>query len=203
MVLTRELIGRPRTLREHRVARGLAPEEVARAVGHELHAYLRMEQTGRWRGSERQVTALTRLLALSLADVVAVTGREDKLAELLRSAATGRWQPYVRAVAKIAPLDRRQLESVLQRLHLDYRGHRAAALSWAGDDDDAGRTGGNSSIGSSITSGPRWRSSGRGSPPPPLPVPSLGAPPLRAVPRAPGGAALAAAPEGAWSPPCP
>ncbi|MFG2512120.1 helix-turn-helix domain-containing protein [Streptomyces sp. NPDC048584] len=135
-----ELIGRPRTLREHRVARGLAPEDVARGVGHELHVYLRMEQTGRWRGSERQVAALTRLLGLSLADVVAVTGREDKLAELLRSAVTGRWQPYVRAVGRIAPLERRQLESVLHRLHQEYRGHMAATLNWAGD-DDAGENG--------------------------------------------------------------
>jgi hypothetical protein len=39
-----ELIGRPRTLREHRIARGLAPEGVARAVGHEFPAYTRMEE---------------------------------------------------------------------------------------------------------------------------------------------------------------
>ncbi|CAL9587372.1 hypothetical protein SUDANB15_05134 [Streptomyces sp. enrichment culture] len=136
-----ELIGRPRTLREHRVARGLAPEDVARAVGHELQAYLRMEETGRWRGTERQSAALTELLALSLADVVTVTGREDRLAELLRSAATTRWQAYVRPVAKIAPLERRLLERVLQRLHQDYQGHMAATLSWGGGHGDAGAGG--------------------------------------------------------------
>ncbi|MFE9770832.1 helix-turn-helix domain-containing protein [Streptomyces sp. NPDC005931] len=133
-----ELIGRPRTLREHRVARGLAPEDVARAVGQELHAYLRMEETGQWRGTDRQSAALAGLLELSLADVVTVTGREDRLAELLRSAATTRWQAYVRPVAKIAPLDRRLLEGVLQRLHQHYQGRMAATLSWGGGSDDAG-----------------------------------------------------------------
>lgn len=136
-----ELIGRPRTLREHRVARGLAPEDVARAVGHEIHAYLRMEETGQWRGSERQATALAGVLSLSLADFITVTGREARLAELLRSAATTRWQAYVRPVSKIAPLDRRLLEGVLQRLHRDHQGHMAATLSWGGGSGDAGDAG--------------------------------------------------------------
>ncbi|MEQ8142606.1 helix-turn-helix transcriptional regulator [Streptomyces sp. OP7] len=136
-----ELIGRPRTLRERRVARGLAPEDVARTVGHELHVYLRMEETGRWRGTERQSAALARILGLSLADVITVTGREDQLAELLRGAATTRWQAYVRPVSKIAPLERRLLESVLHRLHQDYQGHMAATLSWGGGPGDAGDTG--------------------------------------------------------------
>ncbi len=136
-----ELIGRPRTLREHRIARGLAPEDVARAVGQEIHAYLRMEETGQWRGSERQATALAAVLSLSLADHIAVTGREARLAELLRNAATTRWQAYVRPVARIVPLERRLLERVLQRLHQDYQGHMAATLSWGGGSGDAGEEG--------------------------------------------------------------
>ncbi|MFJ7136896.1 helix-turn-helix domain-containing protein [Streptomyces fungicidicus] len=131
-----DLIGRPRTLREHRVARGLSPEEVARTVGHELHAYLRMEETGRWRGTDRQVAALARLLALSLADVVTVTGREEKLAELLRGAATTRWGAYVRPVARLVPLDRRSLEAALHQLHQDYRAHMAATLNWGSSGPD-------------------------------------------------------------------
>ncbi|GGW88025.1 DNA-binding protein [Streptomyces malachitofuscus] len=136
-----ELIGRPRTLREHRVARGLAPEDVARTVGHELHAYLRMEETGQWHGTERQSAALARMLALTLADVITVTGREERLAELLRNAATTRWQAYVRPVSKIAPLERRVLEEALHRLHQDYQGHMAATLSWGGGHGDAGDSG--------------------------------------------------------------
>ncbi|GAB2858491.1 helix-turn-helix transcriptional regulator [Streptomyces deserti] len=137
-----ELIGRPRTLREHRIARGLAPEDVARAVGHELHAYLRMEETDAWRGTERQSAALAELLGLSLPDFVTVTGREVKLAELLNSAVTTRWQAYVRPVAKIVPLEKRLLETVLQQLHQDYQGQMTATLSWGGgssDSSDAGR----------------------------------------------------------------
>ncbi|WP_408649083.1 XRE family transcriptional regulator [Streptomyces poriticola] len=127
-----ELIGRPRSLREHRITRGLAPEDVARTVGMELGAYLRAEETDGWRGTERQSAALAHVLGLDLPDFVAVTGREDKLAELLRSAVTTRWQAYVRPVAKLVPLDRDIVEDVLQELHEDYQGHMAATLSWGG-----------------------------------------------------------------------
>ncbi|MFC5635017.1 helix-turn-helix domain-containing protein [Streptomyces bullii] len=136
-----ELIGRPRTLREHRVARGLAPEDVARAVGHDLPAYLRMEENDAWRGTERQSAALADLLELSLPDFVTVTGRETKLAELLHSAVTTRWQAYVRPVGKIVPLEKRLLESVLQQLHENYQGQMAATLSWGGGGRDAGDAG--------------------------------------------------------------
>ncbi|MGW7263431.1 XRE family transcriptional regulator [Streptomyces sp. NPDC054842] len=139
-----ELIGAPRTLREHRVARGVAPEDVARAVGLELLVYQRMEETDEWRGNERQSAALAELLDLSLPDFVTVTGRDGKLGELLRSAVTTRWQAYVRPLAKTVPLDRRLLEDALQELHADYQGQMAATLSWAdgaaaGDAGDAGR----------------------------------------------------------------
>ncbi|MEV5463778.1 helix-turn-helix domain-containing protein [Streptomyces sp. NPDC002788] len=136
-----ELIGRPRTLREHRVARGLAPEDVARAVGHDVHAYLRMEETDSWRGTERQSAALADLLGLGLPDFVTVTGRDARLGELLRNAATTRWQAHVRPVAKLVPLDRRFLESALQGLHEDYQGHMAATLSWGGGSGHAGDAG--------------------------------------------------------------
>ncbi|MFJ6083461.1 helix-turn-helix domain-containing protein [Streptomyces sp. NPDC092369] len=139
-----ELIGRPRTLGEHRIARALAPEDVARAVGLELRAYLRMEEENTWRGGDRQSTALAKVLDLSIPDFVAVTGREPRLAELLRSAATTRWQAYVRPVTKLVPLDRRLLEDVLQELHQDYQGQMAASLNWgegaaAGTAHDSGR----------------------------------------------------------------
>ncbi|CAL9295823.1 hypothetical protein SUDANB51_05679 [Streptomyces sp. enrichment culture] len=136
-----ELIGRPRTLREHRIARCLAPEDVARAVGHDVHSYLRMEETDSWRGTDRQSAALADLLGLRLPDFVAVTGRNAKLGELLRSAVTTRWQAYVRPVAKVVPLDRPFLEGALQALHEDYQGHMAATLSWGGGGSDAGDAG--------------------------------------------------------------
>ena len=139
-----ELIGRPRTLREHRISRGLAPEDIARTVGLELLAYLHMEDNDEWRGTERQSAALAGLLELSLPDFISVMGRDAKLAELLRSAVTTRWQAYVRPVAKTVPLDRRLLEDALQELHQGYQGQMVATLSWgggsaAGDSSDAGR----------------------------------------------------------------
>lgn len=136
-----ELIGRPRTLREHRIARGLAPEDVARRVGLDVRAYLRMEETDGWRGTDRQSAALADVLGLDLPGYVTVTGREEKLADLLSSAVSTRWQGYVRPVAKIVPLERRLLEQVLQELHQDYQGHMAATLSWGGGSGDSSAAG--------------------------------------------------------------
>ncbi|MGW1912379.1 helix-turn-helix domain-containing protein [Streptomyces sp. NPDC002076] len=136
-----ELLGRPQTLREHRIARAVAPEDVARAVDMDLRTYLHMEEGGQWRGNERQSAALARVLDLGLPDFVAVTGREAKLAELLHSAVTTRWQAYVRPVAKLAPVDRTVLEGVLQELHEDYQGHMAATLSWGGGSTSASESG--------------------------------------------------------------
>ncbi|KPH96797.1 helix-turn-helix domain protein [Actinobacteria bacterium OK074] len=125
---TGELIGSPRTLREHRVARGLSPEAVAAAVGLELPAYVRMEEADRWRGGERQSAALAELLQLTLPDYVTLTGRDGRLAELLRGAVTTRWQAYARPLAKLVGLDRRLVEDVLRAMHADYQGRMVATL---------------------------------------------------------------------------
>nr|WP_031485695.1 helix-turn-helix transcriptional regulator [Streptomyces bicolor] len=136
-----ELLGKPRTLREHRLARGLAPEDVARAVGHEVVAYLHMEENDDWHGTDRQSAALADVLGLSLPDFITVTGRDTRLADLLRSAVTTRWQAYVRPVGKMVPLDRRVLEHTLQDLHQNYQGQMTATLSWGGDNSDSSAAG--------------------------------------------------------------
>ncbi|TLS41015.1 helix-turn-helix transcriptional regulator [Streptomyces montanus] len=128
---TGELVGTPRTLREHRIARGLAAQDVARAVGLELFVYQRMEEHDEWRGSGRQSSALAKVLGLSLPDLVTVTGREGKLAELLRRACGTRWQAYVRPVSKLLPLRRRLVEDVLHSLHTEYQRQMVAALRWS------------------------------------------------------------------------
>ncbi|MEU6229715.1 helix-turn-helix transcriptional regulator [Streptomyces sp. NPDC047042] len=125
-----ELIGRPRTLREHRAARGLSAEDVARAVGLELLVYVRMEESGEWRGTERQSAVLAEVLELSLADLTTLTGLDGRLAGLLRGAVTTRWQAYVRPVNKMVPLNRRLLESTLQELHRYYQRQLAATRTW-------------------------------------------------------------------------
>ncbi|MGW5864103.1 helix-turn-helix domain-containing protein [Streptomyces sp. NPDC055239] len=127
-----ELMGAATTLREHRLARGLAPEDVARGSGVEIQVYLHMEETNTWRGNERQSAALAEVLQLPLSDFIAVTGRADELAELLRSAVTSRWQGYVRPVSKMVPVRKRHLEDVLQQLHADYQSRMVRTLSWGG-----------------------------------------------------------------------
>ncbi|GHE42918.1 DNA-binding protein [Streptomyces capitiformicae] len=125
-----ELIGTPRTLREHRAARGLAAEDVAHAVGIDLSLYLRMEETDEWRGTDRQSAALADVLDLALPDLVAVTGREPKLVELLHNAVTTRWQAYVRPTAKLLLLDKRLLQDVLQEMHTDYQDRTTAGREY-------------------------------------------------------------------------
>ncbi|WP_443065467.1 XRE family transcriptional regulator [Streptomyces sp. NBC_00536] len=139
-----ELLAEPVTLREHRIARGVAPEELARRVGLEPAAYQKMEDTGRWKGNERQSATLSSLLGLSLAQFVAATGKQDELAELLRNAVTTRWQAYVKPLTKLLPVPKPQLERVLELLHGDYQSRMLSTLSWGGaggrpDSGDAGR----------------------------------------------------------------
>ncbi|MGW7271580.1 helix-turn-helix domain-containing protein [Streptomyces sp. NPDC054864] len=127
-----ELMGAATTLREHRIARGLAPEDVARGAGVEIQVYLHMEETNTWRGNERQSAALAEVLQLPLPDFINITGRGDDLADLLRSAVATRWQGYVRPISKMLPVQKRHVEDVLQQLHTDYQARMVRTLSWGG-----------------------------------------------------------------------
>lgn len=141
-----ELLTAARTLGEHRAARELAVEELARLLGMSPSAYLRMEESGRWRGNERQSAALAEALELTPAGFVTVCGRDEELAELLRGAVTTRWQAQLRAVAKLVPLERGFLQDVLEQLHTDYRSlmvstpiRSSTGTERAGSTGDAGR----------------------------------------------------------------
>lgn len=125
-----ELLGTPQSLREHRMARAMGVDELARRVGMDPSSYRRMEDGNRWRGNGRQTAALAEALSLTPRELLTATGRDGELAELLRSAATTRWQAYVRPVARMLPLPGRQLEDALQRLHSDYHARMAATSSW-------------------------------------------------------------------------
>ncbi|MFD9357190.1 helix-turn-helix domain-containing protein [Streptomyces sp. NPDC060031] len=133
-----ELIAEPVTLREHRMARGLAAEELARRVGLEASSYQKMEDTGRWKGNERQSAALASALGLTLAQFVTATGKEEELAEVLRSAVTTRWQAYVKPLSKLLPVPRQNLEYVLEQLYGDYQSKMVATLSWGSASGEAG-----------------------------------------------------------------
>ncbi|MET9660409.1 helix-turn-helix transcriptional regulator [Streptomyces sp. NPDC006510] len=141
-----ELLTAARTLREHRVAGELTVEELARLLGMTASAYLRMEESGRWRGNERQSAVLAEVLGLTAAGFVTVSGRDEELAEQLRGAVTTRWQAHLRPVAKLVPLERGFLQDVLEQLHADYQALMVSTLSrsstgteWAGATGDAGR----------------------------------------------------------------
>ncbi|MEV7565094.1 helix-turn-helix transcriptional regulator [Streptomyces tanashiensis] len=136
-----DLIAAASTLREHRVARGLSAEDLARRVGVSASAYQRMEDEGRWRGTERQTAALAGVLGLGPRELITATGGDEALAELLRDAATTRWQAYVKPAVKMVPLPKRIVESALQRLHTEYHARMVATSSWgaSGATGDEGR----------------------------------------------------------------
>ncbi|MEV6957956.1 helix-turn-helix transcriptional regulator [Streptomyces sp. NPDC051207] len=137
----RELMGAPRTLREHRLARGLAAEDVARVTGLPLDAYLHMEETGRWTGTKGQATALADLLQLPPRDRVSITGLEGELAHLLTEAVSTRWQAHIRAIARLVSIDRRDLQEPLRAMHQEYQTLLAATLSRAGGATASGEAG--------------------------------------------------------------
>ncbi|MFB7912934.1 helix-turn-helix domain-containing protein [Streptomyces sp. NPDC056061] len=131
-----ELLTAARTLREHRTARRLSAAELARLVGLTASAYLRMEESGRWRGNERQSAALVEVLGLTPAGLVTVSGRDEELAELLRDAVTTHRQAQIRSVAKLVPLERGLLVDTLERLHADYRALAVPTPSRGGSERD-------------------------------------------------------------------
>ncbi|WP_175408857.1 helix-turn-helix transcriptional regulator [Streptomyces sp. TRM64462] len=133
-----ELLANATTLREHRMTRGMAADDLARQIGVDVKAYRKMEESGRWRGNERQTAALAEVLGLGPRELLSATGKEEELAEVLRDAARTRWQAYVRPAAKLLPLRRHHLEDVLQQLHADYQARMVATFSWG----DSGGSGG-------------------------------------------------------------
>lgn len=136
-----DLLTEATTLREHRMARSLAAEELARLVGMDAGSYLRMEDSGRWRGNERQTAALSEVLDLGPRELLTATGRDTDLAELLRDAVKARWQAYVRPVGKMLPMRREHLEGVLEELHSAYQSRMVATLAWGATTHDTGEPG--------------------------------------------------------------
>ncbi|MBV7248263.1 helix-turn-helix transcriptional regulator [Streptomyces sp. MW-W600-10] len=136
-----ELMGRPRTLLEHRIARGISAEEVARATGLSHGAYLAMEEAGLWDGDKRQSVRLGEVLALPPRDFIAITRLEEELARLLTEAVSTRWQAHIRAIAKLISMDRRDLKAPLAAMQQDYQALMTATLSRAGGTTASGEDG--------------------------------------------------------------
>ncbi|MGW7073798.1 helix-turn-helix domain-containing protein [Streptomyces sp. NPDC054866] len=136
-----ELIGAPRTLRDHRLASGLAIEDVSRATGLDVRAYQHMEETNTWAGNRRQSAHLGAVLQLGPRDFVAVTGLEDELARLLGEAVNTRWQAHIRPIAKLLSMERRALEDPLKAMHQEYQSLLTATLGRVGNAAASGETG--------------------------------------------------------------
>ncbi|WP_258572930.1 helix-turn-helix transcriptional regulator [Streptomyces sp. KM273126] len=126
-----DLLDAPATLREYRAARGMAPMDLALRIGMSPEAYEQMELSGRWTGTERQTAELVKALALPLPTYVEVTGRSEKLTELLRLAVETRWQMYVRPVTGLVPMPRPHIERLLKQLQADYHARLPAPHSGA------------------------------------------------------------------------
>jgi hypothetical protein len=106
-------------------------------------AYGQLEAGGKWSGSERQAAALAETLSLPLPALIRFTGQEEKLADMLRSAASVRWQGYVRPVGKLVPLPKQRIEAILEALHDEYHSTMTATLNWGGGGsaEQSGRAG--------------------------------------------------------------
>ncbi|WP_049570269.1 helix-turn-helix domain-containing protein [Streptomyces sp. SBT349] len=136
-----DLMGRPRTLLEHRLARGIAAEDLARLIGLTLDAYRRMEETGHWTGDAIQTANLGSVLSLPPSDFIAITGLQDELARLLTEAVSTRWQAHIRAIAKLVSMERGELQEPLRTMHQEYQSLMAATLSRAGGTTASGEDG--------------------------------------------------------------
>ncbi|NBE52704.1 XRE family transcriptional regulator [Streptomyces boluensis] len=136
-----ELMGRPRTLHEHRLARGIAADDIADATGLSREAYYQMEAEGRWSGDAQQSAKLGSVLGLASRDLIAVTGLDEELARLLTEAVSTRWQAHIKEIAKLISRDRRELKEALRGMHDEYQTLMAATLMRASANSAAGEAG--------------------------------------------------------------
>ncbi|WP_257573415.1 XRE family transcriptional regulator [Streptomyces sp. JJ66] len=137
-----DLLGQPRSLHEYRLVRGMALSDVALQAGIPTAQYAEVERSGRWTGTDQQAAVLAAVLGLSARTHIELTGRHGKLADLLRSAASSRWQAYVKPVHKLLPkLEQSTVERILERLHDEYHKRSFSSLSWI---DTSTETGSNS-----------------------------------------------------------
>lgn len=127
-----ELLRSAQTLHEYRLARSLAASDVALLIGMDPAGYAQTERSGEWRGDDRQAAALGAALDLPPDVLLHLTGRNGRLAELLRAAVTTRWQAHTARIAALVPLPRARLERALHAVHRDYQSLAAGSLNWAG-----------------------------------------------------------------------
>lgn len=111
---------RPRSLREHRLARQFSAERLALRIGMDPHDYARAENDHRWRGTDRQTLLLADALGLEPDALLRVIGRAAELDDLLRRAVEGRWKQHTAPLARLLGADERAVVQALRTLHQEY-----------------------------------------------------------------------------------
>ncbi|GAA3389231.1 helix-turn-helix transcriptional regulator [Streptomyces roseoviridis] len=111
---------RPRSLREHRLARQLTAERLARRIGMDPRDYLRAEREHRWNGTDRQTLLLADSLGLEADELRGVIGRAGELDGLLRQAVEGRWKQHTATLARLLGTRERPVAHALRTLHQEY-----------------------------------------------------------------------------------
>ncbi|MFF7177215.1 transcriptional regulator [Streptomyces sp. NPDC008121] len=124
---------RPRSLREHRLARRFSAERLALRIGMAASAYLRAETDHHWSGTDVQTVLLADALDLEPDELLRVIGRAGALDGLLRQAVEGRWKQHTTALARLVDAPERSVAEALRTLHQEYarfgeryRGHLVA-----------------------------------------------------------------------------
>ena len=111
---------RPRTLRDHRLARQLTSERLAHRIGMELHTYATAEAEHRWNGDEHQTRALAEALGMPPEDLRQIIGQVEGLVHLLAQAVEGRWKSHVVPLADLADVDEQRVQYALRVLRQEY-----------------------------------------------------------------------------------
>ncbi|MFG2292858.1 helix-turn-helix domain-containing protein [Streptomyces sp. NPDC048603] len=116
-----DLVGEPRSLLQCRTLAGLTLAEAAAAARMPHHRYAEAEARNRWRGTAEQTAGMVRALRPPPAVYVTACGLTGRVRITLREAVTGWWPNHLGALRRIVPVDGRELESALGRLHHAYQ----------------------------------------------------------------------------------
>ncbi|MFJ9823627.1 transcriptional regulator [Streptomyces sp. NPDC101160] len=111
---------RPRSLREHRLARQFSAERLALRIGMDLRDYVRAENDHHWNGTDRQTLVLADALGLEPDELLRVIGRAGELDALLRQAVEGRWKQFTAPLARLVGVRERAVVDAVRTLHQEY-----------------------------------------------------------------------------------
>ncbi|WP_225803167.1 helix-turn-helix transcriptional regulator [Streptomyces sp. NK15101] len=111
---------KPRSLREHRLARQFSAERLALRIGMDVHDYARAESDHRWSGTDRQALLLADALGLEPGELLRAIGRAGDLDGRLRQAVEGRWKQHAAPLARLVGAPERTVTRALRILHQEY-----------------------------------------------------------------------------------